>query len=165
MSSFFGHSLAGWTVGLLDKPLSFITTARQKWLWRGWLVMIAIAPDIDYVVPFLHPRANDGLRITHSFFFAALLPIITLIYLWGTGTDRTSLRNASIQVILASLSHVGLDLLVGVTALPLFWPIHWPTSKNVFKLPFGILPSAGKPSLSNYYFHIDRPVLLPTIRQ
>lgn len=42
-------------------------------------------------------------------------------------------------------------ILVGVTALPLLWPI----TSNVFKLPFGLLPSAGKPSLSNYYFYCN----------
>ncbi|NEO85783.1 MAG: hypothetical protein F6J87_16255 [Spirulina sp. SIO3F2] len=54
-----------------------------------------------------------------------------------------------------------LDLLVGVTALPLFWPFD----AHRFKLPFGLLPSAGKISLSNPYFYsnlkIELGVLLP----
>ncbi|AFY39016.1 hypothetical protein Lepto7376_2756 [[Leptolyngbya] sp. PCC 7376] len=43
--------------------------------------------------------------------------------------------------------------------------IAWPLDKTAFKLPFGLLPSAGKPSLSNYFFYynlgIEMGVLLP----
>ncbi len=65
------------------------------------------------------------------------------------------------QVILAALSHLVLDLLVGVTPLPLLFPL----SKIPFKLPWGILPSAGKIALNNYYFYrnllLEMGVLLP----
>jgi len=124
-------------------------------------IVVAIAPDFDYLVPFLHPSSNQGLRITHSLFFSSLLPILTLIYLRLTGANRKLLLHSSLQLILASFSHITLDLLVGVTVLPIFWPI----SNHVFKLPFGLLPSAGKVSLTNYYFYynlgIEMGVLIP----
>lgn len=146
-------------MGLISKPR--LATSRSKFLWIGWLVVVAIAPDLDYVVPLLHPSSHAGLRITHSLFFSCLLPTITIVFLRISGVERESLLNASLQLTLASFSHVGLDLLVGVTVLPILWPV----SSNVFKLPFGLLPSAGKPSLSNYYFYynlgIEMGVLIP----
>ncbi len=67
----------------------------------------------------------------------------------------------SLQALLAGLSHVLLDLLVGVTQLPLLWPL----SQRAFKLPFGVLPSAGSMRLDNYYFFhnlvIELGVLVP----
>lgn len=65
------------------------------------------------------------------------------------------------QVILAGLSHLLLDLLVGVTPLPLFWPL----SNLTMRLPFGLLPSAGRIQLTNPYFYrnllIELGILLP----
>ena len=161
MSSLIGHSLAGLTVGVTNKQSCFLATSWARLLWMFWLVVVAIAPDFDYVVSFLHPSANAGLRITHSLCCAMLLPTLTVMGLRVLGCDRTSLFKATAQLIIASLSHIGLDILVGVTALPILWPF----SNDVFKLPFGLLPSAGKPSLSNYYFYynlgIEMGVLMP----
>lgn len=165
MSSFIGHSLMGWTIGVAMRHLAEPApeSQRHRWLWRSWLVIVALAPDMDYVVPWLHPGAHGGLRITHSLLSAALLPVLTLMYLGWTGVERSHLLRAGQQLTLASLSHIGLDLLVGVTLLPIVWPV----SDHTFRLPFGILPSAGKPSLSNYYFYanlgIELGVLVPLI--
>lgn len=161
MSSLMGHSLAGVMVSLANRCAAFPTATRMRWLWVGWLVFVAIAPDLDYVVPFLYPSAHAGLRVTHSLLFACLLPPLTLICLRIYGVKRRALLSAALQLTLASGSHIALDTLVGVTALPLVWP----ASDYVFKLPFGVLPSAGRPSLSNYYFYynlgIEMGVLMP----
>ncbi|AFY39783.1 Protein of unknown function DUF457, transmembrane [[Leptolyngbya] sp. PCC 7376] len=161
MSSFVGHGLAGMTVGILGKSPSFIKTTYGKIFWLSWLIVVAITPDFDYVVPFFHPSANSGIRITHSIFYVSLLPSLTLIVLKIARLDRKELLAAALPLCLASFSHLCLDLLVGVTAIPLAWPLD----KRVFKLPFGLLPSAGKPSLSNYFFYynlgIEIGVLLP----
>lgn len=54
-----------------------------------------------------------------------------------------------------------MDLLVGVTPLPLLYPWHL----QLFKLPFGILPSAGKIQINNHLFYknifIEIGVLIP----
>ncbi len=52
------------------------------------------------------------------------------------------------QSILAGLSHLLLDLLTGVLPLALLYPYL-----KVFRLPFGLLPSAGKIQLTNYLFY------------
>ena len=61
----------------------------------------------------------------------------------------------------AGCSHLVLDLLVGVSPLPLLWPFL----AQSFKLPFGILPSAGKLQLDNYFLFfnlfIELGVLVP----
>jgi len=161
MSSIFGHSLVGWTVGVTMTRHRDAENSVNRGLWLGWLIGGAIAPDLDYLLPFLHPRAQAGLRVTHSLFFALLLPAMTLVYLRARGANwRQSVRSGA-QLVLASLTHLSLDLLVGVTPLPILWPL----SDHLFKLSFGILPSAGKISLFNYYFYrnlgIEMGVLVP----
>ena len=52
----------------------------------------------------------------------------------------------AVQVAAAGLSHVVMDVLVGVTPEPLWWPF----SLETFKLPFGILPSAGHLDWDNW---------------
>ncbi len=56
-----------------------------------------------------------------------------------------------------------LDLLVGGTPLPLLWPL----SPVLCKLPFGILPSAGRLQLGNHLLYqnlgIELGVILPAV--
>lgn len=158
MSSFVGHSLAALTIYSCHKP------GRSKWhriLWLGWLVILGLVPDLDYFVPFLHRAAHHDMRITHSLTFALFLPIVTLAILFLCGVRGKTLKIRSLQVICAGLSNPILDLLVGVLGIPLFWPF----SGQLFKLPFGLLPSAGALSLTNYYFYknllIELGVLMP----
>lgn len=162
MSSLIGHSLVGGMIGWLAQPVLHQRKLGQT-LWSGWLAVVAVIPDLDYVIPFLHPSANGGLRITHSLFFALLLPALTLLGLKLARVSRETLRYCGLLLILAGLSHLGMDLLVGVTALPLLWPVR----DRLFRLPFGLLPSAGKLSLANFYFYfnllIELGVLLPII--
>ena len=162
MSSFIGHSLAALTVSIDNKKNHKDSPYyHYGFLWILWLIIVALAPDLDYIIPFLHPSSNEGLRITHSLFVCQLLPLLTLIYLKFKSKNNTIFWIASIQVIVAGFSHIALDFLVGVTSLPLIYPL----SNQVFKLPFGILPSAGKISLLNYYMYynlgIELGVLLP----
>ena len=163
MSSFVGHSLVAWTIGATASyRRTEISTRRHYGVgWLSWLIVVALAPDLDYLLPFLHPSSHVGLRITHSLLACQLLPLLTLIYLRCREASKPVLWTSGVQLILAGLSHVGLDLLVGVTALPLVWPL----SDQVFKLPFGLLPSAGRLSLFNPYLYynlaIELGVLIP----
>ena len=161
MSSFIGHSLAALTISIDTNHHKDSPYYNYGFLWIIWLIIIALIPDLDYIIPFLHPSANEGLRITHSLFLCQIIPLLTLIYLKFKGKNNTIFLIAAIQVILAGFSHIALDFLVGVTPLPLLYPL----SNEVFKLPFGILPSAGKISLFNYYMYynlgIELGILLP----
>ncbi|MGD1861184.1 MAG: metal-dependent hydrolase [Leptolyngbyaceae cyanobacterium] len=162
MSSFIGHGLLGGTIGTISYPPGLRAKIYRP-VWVGWLVIIALIPDLDYAVPMLQASANAGLRITHSLLVALLFPILTLLGLLALGMRQHQLWQSGLQLTLAGLSHLGMDLLVGVTPLPLLWPV----SDRPFRLPFGLLPSAGKISLYNYYFYynlgIELGVLLPLI--
>jgi hypothetical protein len=131
-------------------------------MWLGWLVVLASAPDIDYLVPALGSPAHQGRRITHSVAFSLILPLSSVGVLYcvkGLKSRRRGLL--SICAVSAGLSHLVLDFLVGVTPLPLLWPL----GSTAFASPVGILPSAGRIQLSNYYLYrnvlIEVGVLAP----
>ena len=169
MSSFVGHSLAAWTI---HKSSGFFLnkapTRLNRLLWLGWLIVVAVAPDLDHFIPALHSSVHEGLRITHSLLICQILPVLTTLFLWiwgqkafGSLLPARALLIAGVKVSLVGFSQIILDLLVGVTPLPLLWPF----SSQMFKLPFGVLPSAGKLQLSNYdlYYNlfIELGVLAP----
>lgn len=162
MSSFLGHSIVASSIYWVARP-SQRNFSGKRFVWLLWLIVVASAPDIDYLAIALSSVANQGLRITHSIFFSLILPCCTIVLLRLLGIKGRQLRGQSLQVIFAALSHLVLDLLVGVTLLPLLWPI----ALQRFKLPFGILPSAGRLQLSNYYLYrnlwIEMGVLLPLL--
>ncbi|MEM8810966.1 MAG: hypothetical protein AAGF01_33575 [Cyanobacteria bacterium P01_G01_bin.38] len=76
-------------------------------------------------------------------------------------TSRRSFGAAGSQLVLAGLSHLGLDLMTGVSSLPLLFPFN----NTLFKLPFGLLPSAGRIQLDNFFLYrnllIEQGVLIP----
>ena len=118
-------------------------------------------PDIDYLIPSLILQHNDRrVRTSHSFLGALIVPVCTILILWLLGKRGKTLKLMGLQAILAGLSHLLLDLLTGVLPLPLLYP-----SLEVFRLPFGLLPSAGKIQLTNYLFYrnlsIELGVILP----
>jgi membrane-bound metal-dependent hydrolase YbcI (DUF457 family) len=130
-------------------------------MWLGWLAVLASAPDIDYLVPSLRSPAHQGSRITHSIAFSMILPLISACVLYFVKSLKSERRLLSICAVLAGLSHLVLDFLVGVTPLPLLWPL----GSTAFISPVGILPSAGRIQLSNYYLYrnvlIEVGVLAP----
>ena len=131
-------------------------------MWLGWLVVLASAPDIDYLVPALGSPAHHGSRITHSIAFSLILPLFSVGVLYFVkGLKSRQRRLLSICAVLAGLSHLVLDFLVGVTPLPLLWPLD----SAAFYSPVGVLPSAGRIQLTNYYLYrnvlIEVGVLAP----
>jgi|SRR5919199_1151281 hypothetical protein len=160
MSSFIGHSLAAISTYSVEKQ----PQSPNKIYWLGWLIIIASAPDIDHIVRTLHLTSqHQDIRITHSILLSLLLPFGTIVVLTLLGCKGRSLIFRSQQVILAGFSHLVLDLLTGVNKLPLLWPF----SNEIFKLPFGILPSAGGVNLFNYFLYrnllIEIGVLAPLV--
>lgn len=164
MSSFIGHGLAALTaklsVPLDQQPFS---KGSKGGLWLGWLILIAWAPDIDYIVPALAMGQNQGARITHSITISLLLPALTMMALWVMGLRQQKFWVGTGQAIATGLSHPVMDWLVGVLGLPLFWPLN----STLIKAPVGLLPSAGKPHWQNYYFYanlaIELGILVPLI--
>jgi hypothetical protein len=158
MSSAIGHALAGLTIYSCHKTSGL---KWRRWLWLGWLILLAWLPDLDRLIPFLHQSNYHEVRISHSLVFALFLPVVTSFVLFILGARGQRLRVRTLQAIAAGLSHPLLDLLVGVVGIHLFWPFSW----QLIKLPWGILPSRGALYLTNYYLYknllIEMGVLLP----
>lgn len=157
MSFCVGHTLAALSIYNATEKPSSSTTSHEKKYWLCWLVFVASVPDIDYITNF----PNYSVRYTHSIFACLVVPLLSIIMLKLLKYQGELLFRRSLQVVLVGLSHLVLDLLVGVKSLPLFWLL----TNDVFSLPFGILPSAGKLSFHNYYFYrnlfIEIGVLAP----
>jgi inner membrane protein len=163
MSSFIGHSLAGLAAYAATQQWRTLRWHSQvNWGWLIWVLVIASIPDIDYFIPGLRIKpAQQILRTTHSVMGAILVPACTILLLWVLGHRGKLLKLKGLQAILAGLSHLLLDLMVGVFPLPLLYPF----SLQAYKLPFGLLPSAGRIQLNNYLLYqnllIELGVLLP----
>ena len=123
---------------------------------------IASIPDIDYLIPIFKVQYLDqSLRITHSFVGVLLVPAMTMLMMWLSGNRGEDFKIKSYQLIIVGLSHLFLDTLTGVYPKPWLYPF----SLETFKLPFGILPSAGRIDLNNYLLYrnliIELGVLVP----
>ncbi len=164
MSSFLGHSFTGLTVYLATTER--LIDRQNRWigrnlLWLICLVTIACIPDIDYLIPALILQdLPPRIRTTHSIVGVLILPTIAILTLWLLGQRGRAFKLQSIQAIMAGLSHLCLDLLTGVLPLPLLYP-----NLEVFRLPFGLLPSAGRIQFTNYLFYrnlvIELGALIP----
>jgi inner membrane protein len=171
MSSFLGHSCAGLTVYLTTElqlnsqnrlsSRAALPKFKYDLPWLMWLTTIACIPDIDYLISGLILQYDrHKVRTTHSLIGVLVVPAGTILLLWLLGKRDKTFKLRSLQSIFAGLSHLLLDLLTGVLPLPLLYP-----NPQVFRLPFGLLPSAGKIQLTNYFFYrnlsIELGVLVP----
>ena len=153
MSSFIGHAITGAAIYCAASH-----SPKKEWLWLGWLTTLAVLPDAEYAYLWLFGKKFIAVRFTHSLAFCAFLTAVTLLALMA-------LRHAdwpkTMQAAAAALSHLMLDLLVGVSSKAIFWPFM---ARGV-KLPFGILPSAGRLDPLNPALYrnllIELSILLP----
>jgi len=156
MSSIIGHVATGAAVYLACNRLE---NKRSWWLFAVF-VFVTICPDFDYLAIWLLGYSANP-RISHSILFAV---VMSLIVWWGTRhlVKRTSATAPLVALLFAALSHPFLDLLVGAHPVPLLWPFP---NQNVSTL--GILPSAGRLAIGNYYLWrnllIESVVLLPAL--
>jgi inner membrane protein len=157
MSSFIGHGLAALTIGssLRSEP-----DRRAYLFWQACLLAAAFAPDIDYLVQGLNKANHGGVRVTHSIVFGL---IVSLIGVGGLALfNRKNTVRGGLQIFLAAFSHLFLDTLVGSRQGD---PLFYPFLSDDFRLSFGILPSAGRIGLTNFYFYrnllIECGILIP----
>lgn len=165
MSSFIGHSLAALAIHEGSTPLS---SAKTKWWWVAALLVLASAPDIDYLIPLLRPvapaappdrlswwicswmgctatMAPHTIRVTHSFVGVFVLVGITLALLLRVQVPRQLWALLTFQATAVGLSHLMLDFLVSATPTAFFWPF----SNTSIILPVSILPRLGEISLTS----------------
>lgn len=154
MSSLIGHAAAGVTVYLATNR-SRPPAAHAALLT---FTLLAICADFDYLGIWLFHYSPTP-RITHTLIFALVAAVIAWLATRPI-RKRGSAHLPFVALLAASLSHPLLDLLVGAHPLPLFWP-----SANADVSVPGILPSAGRLAVNNYYLWrnllIELAVLLP----
>jgi inner membrane protein len=154
MSSFLGHASTGAALFLAQSPLRS-PVAR---LGLPACVLLAIAPDFDYLAYWLL-HVNSEPRWTHSLLFALAASLMVWLALRQSGSAARSI--AWPWLMAAACSHMLLDLLVGVHPVPVLWPGPQWTS------PLGLLPSAGRIDVGNFYFWrnllIECGVLMPAL--
>lgn len=157
MSSFAGHSLTALAIFAKRHP------RETNLCWLGCLMLAAVAPDLDYVLPFVNKAAHAGIRVSHSMAFACVVPGLVVMMLVASGSRGPALRRRAGELLLAGQSHIVLDFLVGVHPLPLFWPL----TDIAFRCPIGLLPSAGALRLGNIYLWrnlaLELGIFLPII--
>lgn len=141
MSSILGHILVGAAIG----DNAGANLKKQKVILCLFYVALSIAPDLDYLPNWLF-GLNMEPRYSHSVggcFFISIMGLVPIIYYFGQ-----TLTKASIVLVFASpLSHILLDFMVGVHKNPIFWPFI----SNTYASNFGVLPSAGRLSITNLY--------------
>jgi membrane-bound metal-dependent hydrolase YbcI (DUF457 family) len=157
MSSFVAHSLVGFTLGKQRET----ATLKETIFISFFFIFLACSPDIDYLIIYLRGESMP-IRYTHSIGYIFLIFIFALLF--RNFIFRKSLYPIPIYLFfLAPASHLLLDFLVGVYANPYFYPF----SSSTFIFPFGILPSAGRINIFNYYFwrniFIELAIFIPLI--
>jgi len=159
VSSFVGHALAPVILYAATEP----GPVPRRALWPLALVAMAWAPDADYLLRSLILPGDPPVRVTHSILGSLVVPALVVAILAMRGLRGTMLKLRGFQAAAAGLSHVLLDLLVGVTPAALLWPL----SRATVRLAGGILPSAGRLSPGNPYLYrnllIEVGVLLPIL--
>ncbi len=155
MSSFIGHALIGFAIGSRVKKPSKPQSISIALLYSA----LAISPDLDYLLAWFAGYHIEP-RYTHSIGFCVFIGcsalLIKKVFL------KTILHNVAwVLFFITPLSHLVLDYLVGVYASPLLWPF---SDKN-FTFAYGVLPSAGRIDIGNYYFWrnllIELGILIP----
>ena len=156
MSSFLAHSLIGFAIGRQkrDKSSFKINVAISV-----FFIVLATAPDIDYLINFIR-GVTMPIRYTHSIGYIFFVTIFSLL-LRSFSTHLQKI--APIFFFSATFSHLILDFLVGVHGNPYLYPF----SEVLFTSSLGILPSAGRIDVNNYYFWrnllIELMIFLPIL--
>jgi inner membrane protein len=155
MSSIFGHALVGAAIGSNIKS----NETREKTALCLFYAALSIAPDLDYLPTWFAGLSMEP-RYSHSIGGCFFISVLGLVFARLFFTSLLSGLSVAL-IFLSPLSHILLDFMVGVHKNPLFWPF----SSNTYSSSFGVLPSAGRLNLTNFYlwrnFAIETGVLLP----
>lgn len=157
MSTLVGHTL----IGAAAYARGHNVDSSRSLLFCFIAAGLAITPDVDYIVLWLSGYDIEP-RYTHSIAYCLGIGLVA----WSSKATvfRKLTDGLSISVVFsAPLSHLALDLLVGVHPIPLFWPLR----EELVVLPFGVLPSAGRLQLTNFYLWrnlvIEMGILVPIV--
>ena len=151
MSSLFAHAAVG---------MALAGRGNVPWTRRLATAAAALAPDLDYPLRWFW-GIRFPVRYTHSAGFCLGVAAAGALVLRMRG-DRHGPAEAA-RLAAAAFSHLLLDALVGVYREPWLWPL----SRVTFRLPFGILPSAGRLAWGNVFLYrnlaIEAAIVGPSI--
>ena len=158
MSSFIAHSLVGFAVG---EQRGTGSTLKESIFISLFFIFLACSPDIDYLIAYLRGEGMS-MRYTHSVGFVFLVSLLALFF--RNFVFRKTLYSIPVFLFfLAPLSHLTLDFFVGVYASPYLYPF----SSSTFTSPLGVLPSAGRINIHNFYFWrntlIELAIFIPVV--
>ncbi len=155
MSSFIGHALIGSALFAREHKID----SPRALLLCFFIAGLAVSPDVDYIIRWIfHYRIQP--RYTHSIGYCLAMALIAWAMKASVCRNLLAIIPTAL-LFLAPFSHLLLDLMVGVYPMPLFYPL----TAKVIVMPFGVLPSAGKLQLTNYYLwrnlFIELGILMP----
>ena len=148
MPSPIGHLLAGAAVGISLEPdrAPDRTTARRLSRFAAWSALIALAPDLDLVIPGAHRMATHGLGTT------LLLMIVTMV-VTGRVTGRVNGRWV-LMVGAAHASHILLDWLGRDTRPPFGLEALWPFSDAFYISGWDVFPPTERRVLTYPWYTV-----------
>jgi membrane-bound metal-dependent hydrolase YbcI (DUF457 family) len=111
----FGHIIGAWLVGKTIELATKRRISKNTWFF---LIIGGILPDIDFIFQFIF-KTSLHRGITHSIFFAILIPII-VYSIFKLIKNKKSL-NYTLFLTIGILTHIFLDFL-SPTGVPLLWP-------------------------------------------
>jgi inner membrane protein len=132
MSTLLAHIAAGTAI--------YFSYSRLRSLHTWWalpcFVFLAVMPDFDYFAIWIFGIKQD-VRITHTLIFCSLAG--TALWLLTRNRHKDSIHSRPLCIagfLLAPMSHLLLDFLVGAHSLPVFWPLP----QGEVMAPVGLLP-------------------------
>lgn len=160
MSTLIAHVAAGTAI--------YFSYSRLRSLHTWWalpcFVLLAVMPDFDYFAIWIF-GIKQSVRITHTLVFC--LAVGTAAWLLTRHRHQMSMHSRPLCIagfLLAPVSHLLLDFLVGAHSLPVLWPLP----DGDLMSPMGVLP--GVIHTRNIFnvtmwrnFAIETVVLLPAL--
>jgi len=142
MPSPVGHSLAGYLIS----DVAGVRLSRRKWVSLGSYVLIANAPDIDYLPGFLSGKPNAFHHYaTHSVTAALLFGIAVAIIL---GSRDGGFVRIFLATSAAYASHLLLDFFTLDTSKPYGMQLLWPLSDRFYVSPWALFMDVAKGNLN-----------------
>lgn len=133
MSTPLGHFAAGTAI-----YFSYSRLRSRHTMWAlPCFVLLAMLPDADYLTIWMFGIGQEP-RVTHSLLFCVLAGTVAWHLRRSLHTDTLTSRPLSFAgFLLAPLSHLALDFLVGTHTVPIFWPLP----NGELMSPLALLPS------------------------
>lgn len=149
MASPIAHSIIGLAMGAAailprsESPRALSRHAARAWKPLLACVLIACAPDIDYIPGLFQCDFNMfHQRHTHSMLWVAIFAFMAWLVARARNPDAGPRAMAFLFAL--AFSHLAIDLLTDDASVPRGIMIAWPFSDRYLFLPFHVFPRMAK---------------------